>query len=80
MLADETYSDQSFVLEVPARRSTDRDELGARRLLDLIASARADGAEINRRILRAVAARSEPSRMLDDVTLLALEVTASTLD
>ena len=51
---------------------TDEDQLGLRTLETLIASARPDVAEINARILEAVATRH--SGLVDDITLVAIEL------
>jgi serine phosphatase RsbU (regulator of sigma subunit) len=60
---------------VPEALHTGGDALGMWRLLDLIARAPRSPAEINRRILDAVD-RQTHGAVTDDVTLLAIEVTA----
>jgi phosphoserine phosphatase RsbU/P len=87
MFAERTYSDETFALGAgdlvllmtdgvtEALHRAD-DALGMWLLLDMLQRAPRDGAEINRRILAAIARRADPSVHLDDLTLLALELDA----
>jgi phosphoserine phosphatase RsbU/P len=85
MLPHPSYREESFSLGVgdvvilmtdgvPEALHREFDALGTWRLLDLIARAPRDPAEINRRILDAV--DREGTGSVDDVTLLSIEVTA----
>jgi sigma-B regulation protein RsbU (phosphoserine phosphatase) len=89
MFAERTYRDETFALGagdivllmtdgVTEALHRDDDALGMWILLDLLERAPRDGAEINRRILAAVARRADASAHLDDLTLLALELAGRT--